>query len=255
MHDFVEPFAVAERTDKPGSHGASDVARVHRLAEFDQPCPYLPGLVARYESYHIDVLPGDMYERLMGAGFRRSGMIVYRPRCTACSACRPLRVVVDRFHASRSQRRVLRRNTDLRVESGRPIPTRAKFDLFTRYLDSRHDAAMSRDYGSFCTFLYQGPTSTWELSYFAGDRLVAVSLVDVCPSGLSSVYVYFDPDDSARSPGHYSALHEIELCRRQGRPYYYLGYWVRGAVTMDYKDRFSPNEILGEDGVWRAHRG
>jgi len=224
-------------------------------SDHESPCPYLPGRVACYDAYRIDVLPADIYERLMHAGFRRSGLMVYRPRCRGCTACRPIRVVVDRFAESKSQRRVRRRNTDVHVDVGPPQPTAEKFELFARYLDGRHDDSMSRDFESFRSFLYASTTTTWELGYFTGERLIGVSIVDVCPTGLSSVYVYFDPAESSRSLGTFSALHEIDLCRRQGMPYYYLGIWVKGAATMDYKDRFCPNEILTEEGVWRPHRG
>jgi arginine-tRNA-protein transferase len=35
-------------------------------------------------------------------------------------------------------------------------------------------------------------------------------------------------------------------------PYYYLGYWVRGCRTMDYKAAFRPCQLLCSDGIWRA---
>jgi len=104
-------------------------------------------------------------------------------------------------------------------------------------------------------FLYESPVETIECCYRdAGGRLLAVGICDVCSRSLSSVYFYFDPDEKRRGLGTYGALYEIELARRTGIPWYYLGYWVQGCGAMEYKSRFRPYELLGTDGVWRPER-
>jgi arginyl-tRNA--protein-N-Asp/Glu arginylyltransferase len=213
-------------------------------------CPYLPSRMARSEAYGVDILEGDLYERLMARGFRRSGRIVYRPRCRRCHECRQLRVLVNDFIPSRSLRRVLRRNTDVRVDVGKLTPTAEKFTLFRRYLDAQHDDTMSRTYDSFEEFLYDSPMETREFEYRLGERLIGVSIADRCPNGLSSIYMYFDPDFNSRSLGTFSALWEIDHCRELGLAYYYLGFYVPNSPTMSYKARFHPNEILVGDDHW-----
>src|SRR5581483_6440443 len=109
-------------------------------------------------------------------------------------------------------------------------------------------------------FLYDSPLpSTVEFEYRdASTRLLAVGICDVCPHSLSSVYFYFDPNESRRGLGTFGALKEIEFAGNVGVPYYYLGYWVSGCGAMDYKKNFKPAEILEYDGVWRrmdADRG
>jgi arginine-tRNA-protein transferase len=215
----------------------------------ESPCPYLPGHAARSEVYSARGLDGSAYEKLLARNFRRSGGIVYRPRCRACAECRQVRVLVDAFRPSRSQRRVWRANRDLRVEMGPPEPTAERHRLYVRYLDARHGESMSREWRDFVAFLYTSPLATLEVRYLLGDRLVAASLLDVCPEGWSSVYAYFEPDLARRSLGTYSVLWEIEACRRSGRPHYYLGYHVAGSPAMDYKARFRPQEVLVE-GRW-----
>ena len=54
-----------------------------------------------------------------------------------------------------------------------------------------------------------------------------------------------------RSLGVFSVLHEIEWAKRHGIPHYYLGYWVHGAATMQYKANYRPHELL-DRGEWRA---
>jgi arginine-tRNA-protein transferase len=163
-------------------------------------------------------------------------------------------VPIGEFTPSRSLRRVWRKNADLHITLSTPEPTDDKFDLFHRYLDAQHDKTMGRTFETFRDFLYDSPTQTIEFSYFLGRRLVGVSLADRCPNGLSSVYMYFEPDCAARSLGTYSVLWEMDYGRREGLSYYYLGYHVAGCGKMSYKSRFHPYQILVGDDRWVTFR-
>jgi len=211
-------------------------------------CGYLAGRIAREEAYFAWNLPGDVYHDLMNRNFRRSGPIVYRPRCADCDRCRQIRVPVDEFRPTRSQRRCRRRNQDVELLPQRPTLTREKIDLYSRYLSHQHPAGEPpSDEGSLDTFLYSTCVDTIEIEYRAGGRLLGVSIVDRCEESLSSVYHFFEPAAARRSLGTFSILAEIELCRRDAVPYYYLGYWVEGCAAMEYKARFHPHEILVGD--------
>lgn len=232
-----------------------------RYVSAESPCPYLSGLNTRSEAYFVERLDGRLYERLLARGFRRSGRIVYRPRCRSCRECRSIRIPVEQFSPTRSMRRVQRRNADVRIEVGRPATTDAKFDLFCRYLDAQHDETMSRTYETYRDFLYDSPVETCEFRYWLGERLIGVSLVDRwarsspgTAGGLSSVYMYFDPAHAARSLGTFSVLWEVDFCRREGLRYYYLGFYVAGSGKMAYKSRFRPNEVLVGEDRWVRFR-
>jgi len=215
------------------------------------PCPYLPGRTARDVFLTESELDPAAYEALMDCGFRRSGTVVYRPICDGCRECVQLRVPVAAFCLSRSQRRVLRRNLDVRVEIGTPVCTDEKWRIFVRYLRHQHDGTMSEDREAFERFLYGSPTRTLEMVYRLGRRIVGVGLVDVCPSALSSVYFFFEPKEARRSLGVFGALREIDECRNRGPPYWYAGFFVRDCTRMNYKAAFRPFELLGSDGQWR----
>lgn len=220
----------------------------------ETPCPYLPDRLSRSEAYHADQLEADLYEHMQSMGFRRSGRVIYRPACRGCHACRQLRVLVPDFAPTRSMLRIQRKNVDVTVVEVAPVADAKKFDLYQRYLDSQHDQTMSRTFDTFRDFLYDSPTDTSEFDYFLGHRLIGVSIVDRCPNGLSSVYMFFDPEVRGRSLGTYSALWEIEHCRQASLPYYYLGYYIADCKTMSYKSRFRPNELLERAGHWVAFR-
>jgi arginyl-tRNA--protein-N-Asp/Glu arginylyltransferase len=215
------------------------------------PCPYLPDRTA-IDEFTIDArMDSSAYERLMQLGFRRSGGIFYRPVCGECRECVPLRVPAAGFQPSRSQRRVRRRNADMRVEINPPSISDEKWRIYLAYLDAQHDQSMSRSREDFETFLYRSPIDTLEMTYWLGRRLIGAGFVDRCPDGLSSVYFYYDPTFARRSPGVFSALCEIDECRRLGLSYWYAGFYVRGSRKMNYKAAYRPHELLGPDGAWK----
>jgi arginyl-tRNA--protein-N-Asp/Glu arginylyltransferase len=43
----------------------------------------------------------------------------------------------------------------------------------------------------------------------------------------------------------------IAAARERRLPYVYLGYYVEGCASLEYKARFRPNEVLQSDGIWR----
>ncbi len=226
-----------------------------------QPCPYLAG---RMERKLFTALQGDqaeaMNDTLSKQGFRRSQNVLYRPSCADCCACLSARIRVQDFEPSRSQRRVLNRNSHLQRHVTSAWATEDQFDLFRRYLDSRHaDGGMAdMDVFEFAAMIEETPVRTRVLEYIGHNangrrQLQAVCLSDVLDDGLSLVYSFFDPEQAARSLGSYMILDHIALARQIGLPYVYLGYWVPGSPKMDYKARFSSLEVYCE-GSWQPMR-
>ena len=225
-----------------------------------QPCPYLEG---RSERKLFTALQGENAEKLNDAlskqGFRRSQNVLYRPSCAECCACLSARIRVADFTPNKSQRRTLRRNADLRREATSPWATEDQYALFRRYLDSRHaDGGMAdMDIFEFAAMIEETPVKSRVVEYTApppveGERrsLTAVCLTDVLDDGLSMVYSFYDPDRVGDSLGTYIILDHVEIARRAGLPYVYLGYWVPGSRKMGYKSGFRALEIY-KNGQWQ----
>ncbi len=105
------------------------------------------------------------------------------------------------------------------------------------------------------TFLTQyrvKPNDPLEQDLRKGE-LKAVAFSDRLSDGISMVYSYYDPDEHTRSLGTYMILDHIELSRRLGLPYLYLGFWISRSRKMDYKMRFKPQEHLTQYGWQRAN--
>ncbi|MCC5968375.1 MAG: arginyltransferase [Pararhodobacter sp.] len=230
-----------------------------------QPCPYLPG---QNERKLFTSLSGEgaraLNDTLSKQGFRRSQNVLYRPACSDCAACLSARIRVADHAPSRSQRKVLRRNAKLRREATSPWATEDQYELFRRYLDTRHaDGGMAdMDIFEFAAMIEETPIRSRVIEYTesaspqteglrrAARKLVAVCLTDVLDDGLSLVYSFYEPDRAADSLGTYIILDHVELARQVGLPYVYLGYWVPGSAKMAYKAQFGALEVY-RDGEWR----
>jgi len=226
-------------------------SRPRLLLGTEHRCSYLAGRMAR--SVFVDpqlALDPPRYGALLDLGFRRSGSYVYRPACGGCQQCRPVRVPVAAFRATRTQRRCLKRNADLRLQLEDELDAE-HYELYRRYLHARHPGGGMdpEDREAFRSFLASawGYTEVMALRDGAG-RLLAGGVIDRVPQGLSAVYTYFEPDRPERSLGTFSILAEIGRARALGLPYLYLGYWVPGSTKMDYKRNFRPLEVLGATG-------
>ena len=218
-------------------------------------CPYLPD---RRERRLVTMLDGQdpdrLHERLMQAGFRRSQGLAYRPACPGCAACVPVRIPVARFRLTRPWRRIWQRNDDLAAAERRAAATREQFDLFQRYLASRHgDSGMAgMGWPDYRAMIEDGPVDSRLVEWRRPDRsLIAASLTDRTASGLSGVYKFFDPAESRRSLGSLVILWHIRRASELQLPYVYLGYWIAGSPKMAYKARFQPLERLTAGG-WCA---
>jgi len=216
-------------------------------------CSYLPDRMSSTLFVDPDE-PMDMesYGELLQYGFRRSGRIVYSPRCENCQQCVSVRVPVNEFRPRRSQRRILRANQDLRLVERPPRFDEEEFALYQRYTRARHEDGEMADATpeSYLSFLSADWCDTRFLTYRLGQRLAAVAVTDHTDVGLSAVYTFFDPDLSSRSLGTAAILFQIERARALGLTYLYLGYWIRDSRKMAYKIDYRPIE-LWQDGQWR----
>lgn len=217
-------------------------------------CSYLAEREARSQvATPSFLISASVYSELLRQGFRRSGTFTYRPRCDSCLACVPVRVQVNDFASSRTQRRVWKKyHTHLDV-SLHPLEDKPEYyELYQRYQNARHlDGGMSDDnHDQYQKFLLQSHVDSMLVEFREAGVLRMVSIIDALDDGLSSVYTFFDPDIKQASFGTYNVLWQIDLCRQLQLPYLYLGYWIRQSRKMAYKANFQPLQGLRQ-GEWQ----
>lgn len=225
------------------------------------PCPYLEGKTERKVFTELSGRnASELNEALGRIGFRRSQSVAYRPSCVDCTACVSVRVVANEFSASATQRKLIRRHSDLEVSACRPWSTEEQYDLLRKYLAARHPGGgmAEMDEHDFADMIEQSPVRTYVIEYREPSvdgkpgKLVGACLSDQQGDGLSMIYSFYDVGEGARKGlGTYIILDHITRAARANLPYVYLGYWVEGSDRMAYKSSFRPLERLGRDG-WRG---
>lgn len=218
-----------------------------------EPCPYLDGQRARMPlRWQLQPVSPEAFDRQLAAGDRRVGRMLYRTSCPACTACEPIRIPVADFQMGRSQRRVWKRNADIRVEVGPARFSAEKLALYNRHKRERGLARREQDMTreGYEGWFVHSCCRTLEMRYMLADRMIGVGILDVGARDSSSVYFFFDPDASERSLGVYSVLVEIAWLQRRGGRHHYLGLYVADCRHLSYKATYFPHE-RASGGEWR----
>lgn len=218
------------------------------------PCSYLSDKNERVIIIQEEQLYSTSgYSVLLQHGFRRSGDTIYTPHCNDCQACQSIRVSASLFIPSKSQKRLLKKNTAFTIKTSPTIKPHY-YALYERYINTlHHDGSMfpaSREqYDSFV--VAQWLTSTF-IEIFDQDKLIAVAVTDTLNDSLSAMYTFYDPNYHSQSLGTFAILTQLQLAKEWNKSWLYLGYQVDACRKMNYKTRFKPYERFIA-GSW--HKG
>lgn len=216
------------------------------MLAFDTPFINEEFHAASVSTAQLDLLLADGW-RHFGTHFFRYNLGIYQVEIRNVI---PLRIRLADFSPSKSQRRVLRKNFDLKVII-RPIEIASeKEELFERH-KLRFDQGIPN---SLYDFLSQEPArvpcEAFEAAVYQGERLVASSFFDVGARAASGIYAMFEPTEFRRSLGIFTMLKEIEFAIEHGKEFYYQGYCYEGESYYDYKKRFRGTEVFDWNANW-----
>lgn len=236
-------------------------------------CGYLPNKLAQSliaAPHHL--VDTNIYSGLIQQGFRRSGKFAYRPYCENCKACIAIRLILDNFAPSRSQKRAYKQHANL---TARILPLgyqQQHFELYTSYQALRHadeelsqqaeahrTAEIQTEADQYRQFLCKSNVESLMIEFSDADGAVKiVSVIDVVSDGISAVYTFYDAvvasasfgaNTKRASYGTYSIMWLAEWTKMLGLPFLYLGYWIEASPKMAYKQQFKPQQKLIE-GEW-----
>ena len=226
------------------------------LLVHDEPmqCPYLSEQIARLPlRLPLARLSRAQLDERLSQGERRQGRLVYRTECPSCDACEPIRIPVADYRPTKTERRIFRRGQrEIVTEVARVESDERRAWLYNRHKQLR---GLSHDGGPISTSGYAAVLAdtcceSFELRYLIAGEIIGVAIVDRGERSLSAVYCYYDPSFGHFSPGVYSILYQLELCRRWGLAHLYLGLTIEGCKAMTYKRRYLPHErLIG--GAWQ----
>ena len=195
-------------------------------------------------------------------GWRRFGQLFLRPNCEGCSECKSIKIDVKNFEFSKSQRRVIRKNQDLKMVIQKPTLTKKHVRIYNKFhahqkikKDWKHRRISADHY--YESFVDGAEEFGKEVLYYKDSKLIGIDLIDMVDDGISSIYFIYDPDYSKRSLGTYSLLIQIQMAKNLNLDWIYLGYYVKECSNLNYKDKFTPfltlqgDPSLEEEDIWR----
>ncbi|KAL1944264.1 hypothetical protein VTO73DRAFT_3449 [Trametes versicolor] len=156
--------------------------------------------------------------------------------------------------------------------------TEEKFALYSRYQKEIHHEIWDREPSGFKEFLVQNPLVPQAIDYPSGrpdhlpveygayhqlyrldGKLIAMSVINILPTCVLSVYFMWEKKWEKFSLGKLSVLREAALAIEMHEAgvvamrYIYMGYYVHSCRKMLYKGDYSPSYLLDpEDYTWAS---
>ena len=217
------------------------------LKEFstNNKCSYLDN---KQQTTHYKVIEScstthcqDLIER----GYRRFGKMYFRPACTACDECKSIKIDVQNFEFSKSQKRVIKKALEIKSYIQRPTLSKTHLELFEKYhlymKDKKgweHSPVTAQGY--YSSFVDAHNDFGYEVLYYINDKLIGVDLIDILEDGISSIYFYYDTDYMDYSLGKLSLYNQIIFAKESKLKWIYLGYYVEDCPSLAYKSHYKP---------------
>ena len=217
-----------------------------------EPCPYLTNREEKKIFLIMDdINKSNEYEHLIKSGFRRSHNILYNQVCADCNLCKSIRINVNNFKLSKSNKRVLNKNKNLFIKKLSNNPSKEQFILFKKYLEFKHnDSEMNEmNFHDYCKMFDSKGINTKIYEYFYEGELAGCVISDFLEGSISMVYSFYSEIFLKNSFGKYVILDHFRLAKDFDMDYVYLGYWVEGSTKMEYKNSFNSSEVL-IDNKW-----
>ena len=217
------------------------------LKEFslNDKCSYLKDKEQTTHYKVINDCSAETCQDLIERGFRRFGKMYFRPICKECQECQSIKIDVENFSFSKSQKRIMKKSSHFESYIQVPNLSQAHLDLFKKYHLHMKDKKEWSYSDTTPDHYYQSFVSGhnefgYEVLYFDGDKLIGVDLIDILEDGISSIYFYYDPDYSGYSLGKLSLYNQIRYAKRSNKKWIYLGYYVEDCPSLSYKSEYKP---------------
>ncbi len=173
------------------------------------------------------------FDEQMAAGCFHYNETFWRYNKSGAARSIPLRIRLNKFKLSKSQKRILRINADLEIQNQR---LKVAKDGDECKLFRLHRIRLGKN-APVRVVLPEGERNR-KFCVFESGKLIAASFLEMGTNTSYGYYAIFDPEIEWRSLGIFTMLKEIEYAQKQGNEFYYLGYAFDEPTIYDYKKRF-----------------
>ncbi len=219
------------------------------FCSLDYECAYIDGRSVRMFYKYIESASFKFNSEVIKRGWRRFGCYYFHPVCKDCNECKSLRIDVNNFNYSKSQKRAKKRNSKTSIVVQEPTISSTHIDLYNKFHNYKNikDGWKQKDisYAEYLENFVDGAGNFGkEVLYIRDQKVIGVDLIDILEDGISSIYFFYDPSYSNLSLGVFSLLYQVEIAKKLNLEWVYLGYWVDGCKAFSYKTNFKPQQIL-----------
>ncbi len=206
--------------------------------------------------FNSQKVSAEQLDYLLANGWRHNATDFYRYSATLLNGkvveVMPLRIRLEKFWPSRSQRRVAMKNHDLEIVVRDAFIDRAKEAMFERHKQRFKDNVPDSIYDFLTRRTAVVPCRKKEICAYLDRRLIAANFLGIGRTSTDAVYTIFEPEESRRSLGTLLILEGIRYSRSLGCRFYYPGYAYHAPSSLDYKKRFAGAEYyVWEEDIWR----
>jgi leucyl-tRNA---protein transferase len=198
------------------------------------------------EAFNLEQMSLAEWEYMLSLGWRHNGKLFFRNSVDYDGESNrldvlPIRYQLNQFDMSKSQRKIWRKNMDLkfRVEV---LNVRDDMHAMFDQHKERFTYNVPTSLYDFVSPVTNSPFPTYQFELYKHDKLVACTFVDIMRNSLSSTYAMFDLEESKRSLGVFTMLLEMAYGIRTKKALHYPGYAFLQPSYMDYKKMFAGSE-------------
>jgi len=217
--------------------------------EEQRDCSYFDHEISDIRYKYMHSCTSEQYQAMLERGWRRFGKMHFVPECRSCTKCVSMRIDVENYEFSRSEKRVINKNQDTKLYIRPPSMTLEHLNLYDKYHafmnDKKNWPYSPIEPNEYQKSYVEGKEEfAKEFLYMKDNKLIGVALVDILPNSMSAIYCYYDHNYSDLSIGKFSILAQIKIAKEMNIPYIYLGYWIKDHLSMGYKEAYTPFEVL-----------
>ncbi|MEZ4629687.1 MAG: hypothetical protein R2880_03050 [Deinococcales bacterium] len=207
-----------------------------------------------YDHGYLDMATPAQMDALWAEGWRHFGRMFFRYETSLHEnnfyTVWPIRLCPKDFKPSRSHKRTLKKNSDIKVNIMPAFIDEAALTLFDIHKQRFSNNVPQSIYDFLSPAPAFMPCSCMRLELYLVNKLIGLSFLDIGERATSSVYQCFDPEYEDRALGILMILLSIDYSHQQGKDWYYPGYVYKEASFYDYKKQFRPWFYYDWQGHW-----
>ncbi len=197
--------------------------KIVEFLEERKQCAYFDDKISDIRYKYIENCNIKEHANMLEHGWRRFGNMHFVPECKNCNECITIRIDIDKFKFSKSQKRVINKNKNIDIYIQKPSVSIDHLNLFDKYHFHMHqkkqwkyDPIDPDEY--YRTYVQGAGKYGQEILYFKDEKLICVALVDILEEGISAIYCYYDHDYKDLSLGKFSILAQISMAKQMKVP-------------------------------------